>query len=219
MLQFGVFLQAFSKKNTMKLKSVSFAVLGQLAFCPWAAYELVKEMRRNFHYFYPRAESGLYEQLKKMEQAGFVRSEKEAKGKAERTIYSITNEGREALRQWLGTEPERPWLEFEGLLRLFLAKFGDRAMLHSSLAKTRSENETLLKLAEKVRGEYLQGIAPGQAEIVERACVFDFLLNFALMYRDWLDRTEAYLAVTDVLPPEEAVAFARKRFESHPVPL
>ena len=41
------------KNYFMKVKTVSYAVLGQLAFRPWAAYELIKEMKRNFHYFFP----------------------------------------------------------------------------------------------------------------------------------------------------------------------
>lgn len=196
----------------MKLKSVSYAVLGQLAFRPWAAYELIKEMRRNFHYFYPRAESGLYEELKKLEQEGFLRSEKEAKGKAERTVYSITDAGRAALRAWLETSPDRYWLEFEGLLRLFLAKFGDRSMLQNSLGKVRSDADELFDLAGRIGNEYLRGEASGQAEIVERACIFDFLLHSALLFRHWLDRTEAYLAAADNLPPDEAEALAKSVF-------
>lgn len=193
----------------MKLKSVSCAILGLLAFRPWAAYELIKEMHRNFHYFYPKAESGLYETLKKLEKSGMVTSEVVTKGKKERAVYSITKEGRKQLKQWLSTEPDHYWLEFDGLLRVFLSKFGNENALRNALSKVRSDNEKHIQLAEKVGNEYLSGKAPAQSEIVERAIVFDFLLHYGMMYKDWLSRTETYLGQIEKLSKEQSEVKAR----------
>jgi len=41
----------------MRLSTTSYAILGLLDLRPWTAYELTKHMRRNLHYFFPRAES------------------------------------------------------------------------------------------------------------------------------------------------------------------
>lgn len=192
----------------MKLKTVSFAVLGQLAFRPWAAYELIKEMRRNFHYFYPKAESGLYEELKKLEKYGLVSAQIKTKGKKERTVYTITTEGMRQLKQWLSSEPDHYSLEFEGLLRVFLSKFGERQALRNSLLKVQQDNDILLKLAEKVGNEYLNDEAPAQSEIAERVIIFDFLLHYSIMYKEWLARTETYLTrldhIQNDLVPDEA---------------
>jgi len=43
-----------------RLTTTSCAILGQLALRRWPAYELIQEMRHNLHYFWPRAESGIY---------------------------------------------------------------------------------------------------------------------------------------------------------------
>ncbi len=199
----------------MNLKSTNFAVLGQLALRPWSAYELIQEMKRNFHYFYPRAESGLYEALKKLESLGYASAEVKTKGKKDRTEYQITEEGRKALRQWLETEPEAYRLEFDGLLRVFLAKFGDAEALKNSLQKVSEDAETLLSLAEKVGNEYLTDTAPAQSEIAQRVCVFDFLLHYGMMYREWLSRTEAYLNEIEGMPESLVSETAKGLIREH----
>ena len=191
------------------MKPTTYAILGQLAFRPWAAYELVKEMRRNFHYFYPRAESGLYAELKKLDQLGLARSESQTKGKKDRLVYTITEEGRKVLRDWLSTEPSSFHLEFDGLLRLFLSRFGSPGVVQNALKKTRLDSEELLELAQKVGREYLTGIAPAQSEIVLRACVFDFLVHYALLYKDWAINTENYLVRAGQLKEEDSIELAK----------
>ncbi len=198
-----------NKFLSMSLKSVSYAVLGQLSFRPWSAYELIKEMQRNFHYFYPRAESGLYEELKKLEKSGLTISKLGTKGKKERTIYTITAEGKKALKDWLSTTPEEHKLEFDGLLRVFLAKFGDNNTLRNSLSKVESDAETLISLAENVGNEYLSDMAPAQSEIVQRAIIFDFLLHYGMMYREWLERTNQYLIEVEKLTPKKQESMAK----------
>ena len=44
----------------MHLTATSYAILGHLAMQPWTMYDLAAQMRRNVHYFFPRAESQVY---------------------------------------------------------------------------------------------------------------------------------------------------------------
>ncbi len=199
----------------MKLKPSSYAILGQLAFHPWSAYELIKEMQRNFHYFYPRAESGLYEELKKLEQNGYTTSEVETKGKKDRTVYRLTEQGKQALKEWLATEPDPYSLEFDGLLRMFLSKFGTQENLSNSLNKIRTDADILINLAEKVGNEYITGTAPSQSEIAQRVCIFDFLLHYGMLYKEWLDRTEKYLKEIESLREDEVSDKAQRLFKEH----
>lgn len=198
----------------MSFKSVSFAILGQLAFRPWSAYELIQEMKRNFHYFYPRAESGLYAELKKLEQAGYVRSSQETRRNKDRRVYTITPEGSRVLEAWLDTDPGPIRLEFEGLLRVFLARFGSSSGLKKTLEMVREENDDLVQLAKNVGNEYLSGTAPGQKEIIQRAMIFDFLLHYSKMYEAWLDRTESYLHQIENKNEAKSIEHARSVFRA-----
>src|SRR5687767_10885025 len=95
------------------LSTTSYALLGQIALRSRTSYELAAEMRRNVHYFWPRAESLVYAELKRLAGEGLVAAERSFVGKRPRTTYAITPAGRTALAAWLGTRPRPFALELE----------------------------------------------------------------------------------------------------------
>ena len=48
------------------LTTTSYAILGLLSLRPWTTYELAQQMQRALGQFWPRAESKLYEEPKKL---------------------------------------------------------------------------------------------------------------------------------------------------------
>ena len=62
------------------LSTTSFAILGLLAVQPWATYDLAKLMRRSLHFFWPRAESNLYAEPKRLVTAGLAEVREEWNG-------------------------------------------------------------------------------------------------------------------------------------------
>lgn len=189
--------------GTDRLTPTSFAILGQLALRSWTTYDLTAEMRRNLHYFWPRAESAIYAEVKRLAADGFARAEREPFGRRHRTVYSITPAGRQALETWLAT-PAKPYtLEFEGLLRVLLARFGTTEQVRAAVDEARAQADEMLAMAEAIAAEYRTGRAPFQEQVDVRGFVFDFLYSFARMMHDWAARTEAAVAAWDDLPLDE----------------
>jgi DNA-binding PadR family transcriptional regulator len=56
-------------------------------------------MGRSLHHFWPRAESKLYEEPKKLVARGLATASIRTVGKRTSTVYEITEAGREALNQ------------------------------------------------------------------------------------------------------------------------
>src|SRR5689334_20936508 len=119
------------------LTSTSYAILGLLAVQPWTTYELAQQMHRALGKFWPRAESKLYEEPKKLVARGLAVASKESTGKRPRTVYSITAQGRRALADWVPTPGAGPVLEFESLIKVFYAEHGTKADLLATLARLR----------------------------------------------------------------------------------
>ena len=72
---------------------------------------------------WPRAESHLYSEPKLLQKRGLVDSHEEHTGARKRTVYSITDNGREVLASWLREERESEFrFEYELLLRLAFAE-------------------------------------------------------------------------------------------------
>jgi PadR family transcriptional regulator AphA len=115
------------------LTSTSYAILGLLSLRPWTTYELAKQVQRSLGWFWPRAERKLYDEPKRLVAAGLATSAGEMTGSRPRTVYSITDDGRAALRGWLGEPSAPPTLEFEGMLKVFFADGGSLAQMRATL--------------------------------------------------------------------------------------
>ncbi len=100
--------------NSSPVPSVtSHAILGLLALRPWTAYELTQQLGRSLRYCWPKAESVLYDEPKRLVRLGLATVREEPAGRRTRAVYEITDEGRRAHAAWLATEPAPPRFEFE----------------------------------------------------------------------------------------------------------
>ena len=121
------------EKSDSSLTTTSYALLGLLNIRPWTTYELAKQVQRSLGWFWPRAERKLYEEPKRLVEHGLATAASESTGKRPRTVYSITADGRKALKRWLDSAPAEPSLEFEALVKVFFADGGSLAQLRSTL--------------------------------------------------------------------------------------
>jgi len=84
-----------------ELNTTSYAMLGMLAIRPWSTYELAKHLDRSLRPLWPRARSHLFKEPKKLVDHGLAEAAEERVGRRPKTVYTITETGREALREWL----------------------------------------------------------------------------------------------------------------------
>jgi PadR family transcriptional regulator AphA len=199
-----------------RLTTTSYAILGVLAIKPRTAYELAQEMRHCFEYFWPRADVRVYADAKELAAKGLVRSERTMVGRRPRTTYAITAKGRVALRRWL-TRPSRPVaLEFEGLIKVYLARFGTLDQLRSTVAQVGRDADYMLHVATNVRHVYLTGCAPFQEDYVHVwVFVYDFLQSWFTTLSEWARRTLAELETWEDLKPADKARRALEIFERH----
>jgi DNA-binding PadR family transcriptional regulator len=171
--------------------TTAHAILGLLALRrEWSTWELTTQLRRNMRFFWPRAESQIYGEAKRLVTKGYAKADRTYTGKRARTSYAITATGLRALREWLASPPRPTTLECEPLLRIFLADFATREQLAGALHQIRADAYAILDVGRVVGPEYLAGTAPFQDQLHVRALVLDFLSHHARMLLDWADRTE-----------------------------
>lgn len=186
-----------------KLTTTSYAVLAQVAVRPWSTYELAQQRVRYFRYVWPRAESGIYREAKRLAAMGLVEGEKEYTGKRARTIYSITEEGKDALREWMGT-PVSPFsMDFEAMLRIFVLPLGTKDDLLGTLEQVRADAREMLRFAGEVKQEFIDGINVTQDQVYIRALAVDFFISLLNTVDAWADRTLAEVEGWDDLDPSE----------------
>lgn len=140
---------------TKKSSATTYGLLGLLAVRSWTGYELTHQVRRSLRYVWPSSEGHLYREQKRLVSRGWATVENEPAGKRTRKRYTITRQGREALRDWLSTKPQAPRFEIEGILRLFYGDQGTVADLAASMDNAgRTAREMLDEMVDIV-DEYL----------------------------------------------------------------
>ncbi len=128
-----------SKKQARRPTTTSYAVLAMLALRDHSTYELTKQMQLSQHYLWPRAESNMYAEPKRLVAAGLAASREEWTGGRRRTVYSITETGRAELARWLSAPSSRPRYESEALLKVFFGENGSVDDMRASIRALREE--------------------------------------------------------------------------------
>lgn len=178
-------------------------LLGLLALRPsWSSWELTKQLRRNLTFFWPRAESRVLAELKRLDRDGLANARTEANGRRERTVYSITPAGRSHLSAWLSTEPGGSILESEPLLRILLGELGGLEDIERAVARIEEDAHQILAVGKVVSDEYVAGTAPFQDHVHLRSFIYDYLTQHATGMLDWADRTRSALAEWPALDEE-----------------
>ena len=154
-LRTGVYARAM-EQGKPDLSTTSFAILGQLAWGEATTYELVKAMSRNLRFIWPRAESRIYDEAKRLVAAGLATAREGHTGRRRRTVYAITpRRTRSAERLARRPRPRRMSLESEPLLRVILGGTGRVEDLRAAVAAVGEHAEAMLAIGTPLGHEYL----------------------------------------------------------------
>lgn len=129
------------------LRTTSWAVLGLLSFgSELSGYDLKKWADWSLRFFYwAPSFSQIYSELRKLEDLGFatsrVVSKDDVRGKR---LYSITDEGTQAMARWADESPVEPVVLKHGvMLRMWLGHLGDPESLRDTLLEHREHSEKM----------------------------------------------------------------------------
>lgn len=128
-------------ERKIRLTSTSYVVLGMLDWLgPSTPYRLKRVLAESVEDFFPVPHGSFYAEPARLAAAGYVSEDVERGGRRRKT-YALTDQGREALSDWL-EQPETRFGEFRfpGILKLFFgadpAGFaGTQAAHHGELAE------------------------------------------------------------------------------------
>lgn len=104
--------------------SLKHGLLGILNYSEMTGYELSRTFKDSLSFFWQAQTSQIYRELNKMEENGLLSSRIEIQtDKPNKRIYSITDEGKAELQNWLGMDMTDEMLptRSEALLRLFFS--------------------------------------------------------------------------------------------------
>ncbi len=146
--------------------------------------------RRGGQVYYAVAPSRMYAEPKRLEELGYVRSEKRPGKTRERTFYTLTDRGRDALRAWLLEPPAFPRVQNEAVAKLMAGDIlGDDEQLLETLTALRRESDAHPAKLDGAR-ERLPALPHRRKYLL---LIHELGEGFLQLQRDWLDAVEAEL--------------------------
>jgi DNA-binding PadR family transcriptional regulator len=155
--------------------AVTWVVLGLVALRPRTGYDIKRIVDRSIRHFWAASYGQIYPELRRLEEAGWIKGRSMPRGGRSRRLYEITPRGRKELRTWLAGRETRIELRDESLLRLF---FADTLGREEALALVRGRREGYRQML-----EYLRGLDDGSGE--PDPPFIDLVYRWALDYCEW----------------------------------
>lgn len=171
--------------SSRPLTTTSYAILGLIATRPRSTYELAQMMRRSLHFIWPRAESNLYAEPKRLVEGGMATAEVVWNGERKRTEYSITPQGAEALREWLAGDPAPQRVESEAAVRILFGHLGTKDDLLAAIERVSADADEWITEVSEVADVYARGDGPFPERLHVNALLAKLMIEQARTASRW----------------------------------
>lgn len=177
----------------MKKSKTKYPILGLLAEHPMSGYDIKKLIDVRFSFFWNESYGQIYPELKRLTESGEIEliedaATPEGRGK---TVYCITESGRDSLRDWLAQPCEKASVRLELLLKVYFAQNGNLSDILCQIALFREEQEQQLAMLNLFEKDLTPIRQYDNHEDILR--VLSFGQKTYRAYLEWCDETIHYL--------------------------
>lgn len=173
-------------------KKQDCVILGLLSHEELTGYEIKKRMDTALKYFWGASYGSIYPTLAGLVERGLADKREAGENKRNKIIYTITEEGRRYLKEWLRQPVEKDEVRYETLLKLFFGNEGgpEQALRHIEAFREKIMQELPYLLgAEKVLKEHLDEDTTHRYYLL----TVEFGIRTYRTYLEWCDEAERML--------------------------
>jgi PadR family transcriptional regulator, regulatory protein AphA len=181
-----------------------YALLGMLSLRPMSGYDLKKQIECTTAHFWKEDIAQIYPMLKQLEAEGLTTSAAEKQeGRPERRIYALTDQGWEALRDWITKPVAEQVKRNELLLKLFFASHVPVAVSVEHVQQYRATQQGALATLEQLKQSL-------QQQPSKRTAYWLMTISYGIHHLRaliaWCDETLEQLAHLDDNPADGTLA-------------
>ena len=172
-----------------ELTLFSYEVLGLVGAGGAGAHDLMQMARRGRMLDWA-GESQYYVEPKRLAKLGYLEARKEPGKTRERTVYTLTPKGLEALREWAGTPVRFTAFKSDALLRLLVADLVGEPVTRMSMATLREDIADLQARIDEVEGGAAESLPHREKYLL---LVTGFMRRLLDLHLDLVDEVEREL--------------------------
>ena len=137
--------------------SLQNAILVLLETEEGSGYDLLKRFKGRMGYFWSASHQQIYQQLKKMNEQSLIHCHLDKQdGKPDRKVYSVTDEGRQSLLDWINKPIKSSKVNDALLLKLYAGHMVDPSVIKAEIDSHRSSHQQMLETFLSLEQEYLR---------------------------------------------------------------
>src|SRR5207302_8253108 len=172
------------------LSPTARVVLGMLRLGVRTGYDIKQVIEMTTRFFWNASYGQIYPELRRLEEAGLVESERDPASRRKRTVYKLTPAGDHALQDWLTGPGDLFDMRDEALLKLF---FGDLLTPEQVLANLRRRRESFQEVLELFR-EIDTRRADDSSDLAYPGKALHYGIDLVQWMVDWYAQAERELA-------------------------
>lgn len=173
-------------------KKLDCVILGLLSHEELTGYEIKKRMDTVLKYFWGASYGSIYPTLSNLVERGLATKREGMENRRNKLIYTITEEGRSYLKEWIRLPVEKDELRYETLLKLFFGneQGAPQAIAHIEAFQEKIEKEMPYLLgAEKTLKEVLNDDKAHQYYLL----TVEFGIKTYQAYLEWCKEAKEFL--------------------------
>jgi DNA-binding PadR family transcriptional regulator len=170
------------------LSLFSYEILGLVGRQGAGAHDLLRMARRG-RMFAWAGESQYYTEPKRLAKLGYLDSRKEPGKTRERTVYSLTERGLAALREWAQTPVRFTPLKSEMLLRMLICDLVGEEVTREGISTLRDDIDDLLAFLDDAQRS-AQALPHRERYLM---LTIGFMRRLFQLHLDWIDEVEREL--------------------------
>ena len=174
--------------SSIRLSPLSFVILVLVGRSGAGPHDL-RQMAARGRVYWDAAPSQWYAEPKRLAEHGYLEAHKAPGRTHERTHYSLTEQGREALAEWVRTPAPLPRIQNEPVVRLLAADLVDPGSVREGLEAMRAEIEDALASVRVAERQFPE--LPHRAQLL--MVNHRYAERLLELQRDWLEEAEAVL--------------------------
>jgi DNA-binding PadR family transcriptional regulator len=173
-------------------KKLDCVILGLLSHEDLTGYEIKKRIDTALKFFWSASFGSIYPTLKDLVANGFAIKSNTGESNKNKIIYTITEQGRRHLKNWLETPVEKDELRYETLLKIFFADSADEKTAADHIK--RFETKILAGLSYLNSAvKNLESISDGDRTHLYYLLTAKFGVKVYEAYLQWCDETKPLL--------------------------
>ncbi len=180
-------------KKTYANQSI-YAILGFLHDCDMSGYDIRKRAQETVGYFWHESEGHLYPTLQRMVKSGLIKEGGASRRNArKRKQYSITEFGKEKLKEWLATPVEEGRVRNSFLLKLFFSKKMKPAVIHEHLERELFKRKEQMAIYKRIQDD-IKNSDKNDQHTQLWSMTLDYGLRHTQCWIDWLQDSMKLMA-------------------------